>query len=295
MESCSFQTSPNTVIHAQITRPGKEHSKPLLLFLHYWGGSSQTWHKLTDLNSSTSLSELYPTIAIDLRGWGQSTGPSDESSKAYSVHGMASDLATLITHLNKDKARHDLLEHGLLLVGHSMGAKVALATIGLLGNDLRKFLKGLVLIGPAPPIALDLPPDMKAQQLLAYESEDSVRWTVHNVLAKPENLSDSDIELVVRDSLSGTPFAKAGWISYGMQEDISQDVRKALASRPGLRASVIVGELDIVETRERAEKEVAKFLRQIGVEVSLTVVEGVRHLIPLESPESIYKEICRYR
>lgn len=294
MESCSFQTSPNTAIYAQITRPAKGHSKPLLLFLHYWGGSSQTWHKLTDLDSSTSLSAHHPTIAIDLRGWGQSTGPSDESGKAYSINEMASDVATLLAHISDDKAKQHLLEHGFLLVGHSMGAKVALATIGLLNNNLQNLLNGLVLVGPAPPIALDLPPDMKAQQLLAYESKDSVRWTVNNVLAKPDNLSESDIELVIRDSLSGTISAKAGWLSFGMQEDISQDVRKALASRPDLRASVIVGELDIVETRERTEKEVVHFLGQIAVEVSLTVVEGVQHLIPLEDPGSIYKEICRH-
>ncbi|KAJ5377334.1 alpha/beta hydrolase [Penicillium cataractarum] len=294
MESCSFQTSPNSVIHAHITRPAKEHSKPLLLFLHYWGGSSQTWHKLTDLDSSTSLSVLYPTIAIDLRGWGQSTGPTDKSGKVYSINEMASDVATLLAHLSEDHTKEDLLEHGFLLVGHSMGAKVALATIGLLNNNLQGLLKGLVLVGPAPPIALDLPPEMKAQQLLAYESEDSVRWTVNNVLAKPGNLSESDIELVAQDSLRGTTFAKVGWLSYGMQEDISQDVQKALASRPGLQACVIVGELDIVETRERTEKEVVHFLRQNGVEVPLTVVEGVQHLIPLEDPESIYKEISRY-
>ena len=247
-----------------------------------------------DLDSSTSLSALYPTIAIDLRGWGQSTGPTDESGKAYSINEMARDVATLLAHLSEDYTKEDLLEHGFLLVGHSMGAKVALATIGLLNNNLQDLLEGLVLVGPAPPIALDLPPEMKAQQLLAYESEDSVRWTVKNVLANPENLSESDIELVAHDSLRGTTFAKAGWLSYGMQEDISQDVQKALASRPGLRAFVIVGELDIVETREKTEKEVVHFLRRNGVEVSLTVVEGVQHLVPLEDPESIYKEISRY-
>lgn len=294
MESCSFQTSPDSAIHARITHPTRKGSKPLLVFLHYWGGSSQTWHKLTDLDSSTSLSALYPTIAIDLRGWGQSTGPEDDNDKAYSITEMASDVATVMDRLSEDKTKQGLLEHGLLLVGHSMGAKVALATIGLLSKDLQQLLRGLVLVGPAPPTALNLPPDMKAQQIRAYESEDSVRWTVDNVLANPGKLSESDIDLVVRDSLVGNRLARSAWPSYGMQEDISQAVRKTLASQSGLQASVLLGELDVVETKERVETEVVDFLRQSGVEVSLTTVEGIKHLIPLEDPESIYREICHY-
>jgi pimeloyl-ACP methyl ester carboxylesterase len=294
MESCFFQTSPHSAIHARITRPAKKGSQPLLVFLHYWGGSSQTWHKLTDFNSSTSLSALYPTIAIDLRGWGQSTGPENDNDQAYSITEMASDVATILKCLSEDNTKQDLLEYGFLLVGHSMGAKVALATIGLLSKDLQELLQGLVLVGPAPPTALSLPPDMKAQQILAYKSEDSVRWTVNNVLANPEKLSESDIDLVIRDSLVGNRFAKSAWPSYGMQEDISPASRETLASRPGLRASVLLGELDVVETKERVEAEVVHFLRGSGVEVSLTIVEGIKHLVPLEDPESIYKEIRRY-
>lgn len=135
---------------------------------------------------------------------------------------------------------------------------------------------------------------MKAQQILAYESEDSVLWTVNNVLANPEKLSESDIDLVIHDSLVGNRFAKSAWPSYGMQEDITQAARNALASRPGLRASVLLGELDIVETKERVEAEVVQFLRQSGVDVSLTIVKGMKHLIPLEDPGSIYTAICHY-
>jgi pimeloyl-ACP methyl ester carboxylesterase len=208
---------------------------------------------------------------------------------------MASDVATILRRLTEDKTKEDLLEDGFLLVGHSMGAKVALATIGLLNKNLQELLRGLVLVAPAPPAALNLPPDMKAQQILAYESADSVRWTVDNVLAHTEKLSESDINLVVHDSLVGNRLAKAAWPSYGMQEDISQAAQETLASRPGLRASVLVGEFDVVETKERVEAEVVHFLRQSGVEVSLTTVEGIKHLIPLEDPQSIYREICRYR
>ncbi|KAJ5153357.1 Alpha/Beta hydrolase protein [Penicillium canariense] len=292
MESYSFQTCSESVIHSHITRPIQTNSKPLLVFLHYWGGSSRTWYKLTEFDSSTSLSALYPTVAIDLRGWGQSTGPANDIDNAYSISTMATDVATLLMSLREDSDKSDLLDYGFILVGHSMGAKVALAALGVLANDLQQLLKGLVLVGPAPPSSLHLPPEIEAQG--AYESEASIRWTVDNVLANPEKLSEFDVNLVVRHSLAGNQFAKKAWPSYGMQEDISQVSRKALASQNSLRASILVGEIDVVEPKERVEAEVVNFLRQNGVEASLTIVQGVKHLIPLEDPQSIYKEVCRF-
>lgn len=55
---------------------------------------------------------------------------------------------------------------------------------------------------------------------------------------------------------------------------------------------MIVGEFDVVEPKERVEAEVVRFLTANGCEVNLTTVEGVKHLIPLKDPKSIYQEIC---
>ncbi|KAF7596491.1 hypothetical protein BBP40_001363 [Aspergillus hancockii] len=209
---------------------------------------------------------------------------------------MASDISLALQQLNTDENTDDLLRHGFILVGHSMGAKVALATLSELPAPLLQELKGLVLVAPAPPTALDLPPKMKEQQKEAYSTAQSVRWTVENVLAEPKNLTEQDIETVIQDSLSGNQLAKIAWPTYGMAEDVSDGVRKALASiqNIGLRASILVGELDVVEPKERVETEVRGFLEANGVQVSLKVIESVKHLIPLESPEAINEEILRY-
>lgn len=294
MPALSFQTAPGIVIHTQLSIPPNEaHSKPLIVLLHYWGGSSSTWHKLTTPNSPTSLTASHPTLAIDHRGWGRSTAV-DENGDTYSIANMASDLNEILSQLRTESNHPDLLQHGFVLVGHSMGAKVALASLGLFCSDLLGLLKGLVLIAPAPPTALDLPAEMKAQQQVAYESEDTIRWTVANVLANAEKLTDADTALVVRDSLSGNVSAKRAWPSYGMQEDISEQVAKTLTSCPGLRATILVGELDIVEPKERVQEEVASYLARYGVEIALKVVSGVRHLVPLEDPTSVYEAICQF-
>ncbi|KAE8327716.1 Alpha/Beta hydrolase protein [Aspergillus sergii] len=296
MESIFLKISSDVSLHTRISRPSTDNQKPLLVFLHYWGGSSSTWHKLTSPDSPTSLSTTYPVLAFDLRGWGQSTGPSEERGTAYSITTMASDVALALEQLKQETSTKDLFNHGLIFIGHSMGAKITLATLSTLNANLLRELKGLVLIAPAPPTALSLPPEMKEQQKVAYETKESVRWTVENVLAEPKNLSEDDLELVVRDSLSGSKLAKEAWPTYGMAEDVSGSMRRALAiiGHAGFRASVLVGESDVVEPRERVEAEVCRFLEDNGVKTSLRVVENVKHLIPLECPEMIYEEVSVY-
>lgn len=296
MDSTFLKLSSDISLHAGISRPSTDSQKSLLVFLHYWGGSSSTWHKLTSPDSPTSLSTTHPVLAVDLRGWGKSTGPSGEDGNAYSITAMASDVALALERLKQDVGTKDLFNHGLIFVGHSMGAKVALATLSALHENLLRELKGLVLVAPAPPTALSLPPEMKEQQKLAYETNESVRWTVENVLANSKKLSEDDIELVIHDSLNGNKLAKEAWPTYGMAEDVSGGVSRALAyiGHGGIRASVLVGELDVVEPRERVEAEVCRSLEENGVKTSLRVIEDVKHLIPLECPEAVYEEITLY-
>ncbi|KAJ5396620.1 alpha/beta hydrolase [Penicillium cosmopolitanum] len=297
MSSLYFQTTPAISIHAQLTLPTQSNSqKPLIVFLHYWGGSSSTWHKFTTPDTQTSLTALYPTLAIDLRGWGKSTstGPAGVHENEYSITAMASDIATILSQMKAESNHENPFQHGFVLVGHSMGAKITIASLSLLSQDLQALLRGLILVTPAPPTALDLPADMKAQQQVAYESEEAIRWTIANVLANPDILTDSDTSLIVQSSLGGNSLAKKAWPMYGMQEDVSRQAAQALGAYHDLRASIIVGELDVVEPKERVEAEVVNFLTRNKVEVTFKTVKGVKHLIPLENPVSIHEEVCKF-
>jgi pimeloyl-ACP methyl ester carboxylesterase len=292
MLSTFFSTASQTSIYVRITHPSKQSDKPLLVFLHYWGGASSTWYKLTSPETPTSLAHEYPTVAVDLRGWGKSTGPLDDE-RAYSVSAMAADVASVLLQLHQDADNRSTLANAFVLIGQSMGAKVALATLPSLPDNLLKALKGIVLAAPAPPTALVLPVEIKEQQKGAYESAESVRWTVTNVLANAENLNETDLDTVIRDSLSGNPLAKTAWPSYGMEEDVSKSVENVLSKLgTNLRVRVLAGELDIVEPRERVEKEICRFLEDAGADVSFRVVNGVKHLIPLERPEAIYEAVA---
>ncbi|GAQ45874.1 hypothetical protein AtubIFM56815_004120 [Aspergillus tubingensis] len=290
MESHYLSTGPDTNIHFTITKAqSSSSSTPLLLFLHYWGGSSSTWHKQTSLTSPHTLSNAYNTVAIDLRGWGRSTGPAD-SSKDYSITPMALDVASVLSHLQSTTS---LVDNGVILIGHSMGAKVTLATLSKLSDSLLSLIKGLVLVAPAPPTPLILPAEMSEQQRKAYDNEASVRWTVENVLSSVQNISSDDINMAIRDSLAGSTLARDGWILHGMQEDITSALDEVSTRLAGwkVRVSVLAGSEDIVENKDRIEKEVVGALAQRGFEVQFEVFKGVKHLIPLENPEGIARAI----
>ncbi|KAL3480952.1 Alpha/Beta hydrolase protein [Aspergillus californicus] len=291
MSSQFIQTFADTTLHLRITRPSTGTTKPLLVFLHYWGGSSSTWHKLLSPSSATSLVSDYPTAAIDLRGWGKSTGPTEDTGDSYSITTMASDIGYVLSQLKADAKTSALLENGFVFVGHSMGAKVSLATLSTLSSSILETLKGLVLVAPAPPTALVLPTDMKDQQKAAYTSEDSIRWIVANVLANTGTLTAEDLDMIVRDSLSGNLAAKTAWPAYAMGEDITEDVKSAIAPlAKRIRVRVLAGELDVVEQKDRVRSQVCEFLEGLGVDVNFRVVEGVKHLIPLEGAGVVREE-----
>ena len=290
-----LRLSPQTVIHYSVTQPPSTSCEsPLLVFLHYWGGPSATWHKLTSPDSPVSLINRYPTLSIDLRGWGKSTGPTEgATARDYAITPMASDIVTLLDRLKADPTTSPLFNNGVVLVGHSMGAKVALATFQGVSDDSLGLVKGLVLVSPAPPTPLVLPADMSKQQRGAYATKESAEWTVQNILSVPASLTYKDLSIVVRSSVAANNLAKDGWILYGMEEDISS-VLEEISSRPHgkeIKFSVLAGELDMVEQKDRVQREVVQPLTAQGFRVTFTVLKGVKHLVPLEDPVAVSRAI----
>src|SRR5579871_5418254 len=95
---------------------------PTLVFLHYWGGSSRTWrHVIRRLGA-------FRTVAIDQRGWGRSDAP----ASGYALADLAADARGVIAALGLDR---------YILVGHSMGSKVA----QLIASECPPGLVGLAL------------------------------------------------------------------------------------------------------------------------------------------------------
>ena len=265
----------NSSTQLNVFSSGTLNSSPALVFLHFWGGSSSTYAPLVTL-----LSPNYYCLALDFRGWGSSTGPQDPD--AYHITDLSSDIFTLIPETLPPN-------HPFVLIGHSMGGKVAMhlsSTIESL-SPTKSFprLQALILLAPAPPTPLILPEEMAKQQLTAYDSIEAATFVIAHVLSSsplPENVVSS----LAANALAGNQYAKAAWPKYGMQENILEEARNIT-----LPTLVFAGGDDKVETVERLRETFRNLSRVAEERKSLMVLEGIGHLMMLEAPEKLSREI----
>lgn len=85
---------------------------PAVLFCHGFPDTWRSWRRQMEAISNTG----YRAIALDMRGYGQSTGPDDASQ--YSAFNIVGDLVAVLDALNCETAT---------LVGHDFGAVAAWA------------------------------------------------------------------------------------------------------------------------------------------------------------------------
>jgi pimeloyl-ACP methyl ester carboxylesterase len=236
----------------QVTDEGA--GEPALVFLHYWGGSSRTWHAVIE-----RLAGQAHCIALDQRGWGKSIA----TDGRYDLAAMADDVEVVTQRLSLNR---------FILVGHSMGGKVAQIVAGRRPTGLM----GLVLVAPAPPTPMPVRAEQRAAMLASYGTREGVLQAL-SVLASATSPDDLR-EQVIEDTLAGAPDAKRAWTDRGMIEDISAGL--AGVTTPTI---VVVGDRDQVEHEEALRAAFARFLPQ----ATFRVLEGVGHLSPLQAPDAI--------
>lgn len=256
-----FNLEHSVTIHAIISNPPCRSAKPALVFLHYWGGSSKTWQWVI-----SHLSDEYRIVALDFRGWGESSGPASED--AYSMSLLASDTEAVIKQLGLGD---------FALVGLSMGAKVA----QLVAAHSPDGLKSIVLLSPAPLSSCRLSPEMKGQQKTAYEHVDNATFVTLNVLTASRPAKDV-VDVLVADQIRGNKWARAAWPGYGMEEDFAE-----LADAIRVPALVLAAEKDVIETPERVRTEVHNKIRESRWGLLL----GSGHLSPVDRAEEVANRI----
>jgi pimeloyl-ACP methyl ester carboxylesterase len=90
----------------------KKTEKPVMIFIHGWGGSCKYWR-----NTAWSIVDEFDCLLYDLRGFGQSLlPPKNEHNLSYELEEYAEDLIILLEAFNLDK---------IYLNAHSMGGSVA--------------------------------------------------------------------------------------------------------------------------------------------------------------------------
>jgi haloacetate dehalogenase len=125
-------TLDDVVIHARVGGHG-----PALLLLHGHPQTHVMWHRVAD-----QLAEHFTMVALDLRGYGDSSRPvSDESHAPYSKRTMARDAAQVMRQLGHDR---------FFVCAHDRGARVA----HRLALDHRDRVRRMMLLDIAPTLAM---------------------------------------------------------------------------------------------------------------------------------------------
>lgn len=229
---------------------------PTYLALHYWAGAGHEFDQLRALlPAGTQL------LAPDLPGFGQQAPPAGFD---YSVGSYADWVAALV-------AKQQLVDY--VLIGHSMGGKIALALAARQPAGLR----GLVLLAPSPPTPEPIGAADRAASLAAYGKREKAEQTFVKITNRL--VSKAIHQEIVADNLRTSHAAWAAWLNNGSKEDIS-----ALMPAIQVPCQLLVGENDraIPLAAQRAQT-----LPLLPAGTPLTVVPGAGHLLPLEAPHDL--------
>jgi pimeloyl-ACP methyl ester carboxylesterase len=148
---------------------------PALVFLHYFAGSLRAWAHV-----SGRLANTYRCLRLDLPGFGRSP-----PLPPYSVQAVAQLVAGLIA---------DLRLESYVLVGHSMGGKLALACAA----ESPPGLAGLVLVAPSPPSPEPMDESERNRLLATYGDRASAERTLRTITRR--SLPAEDVAACIADN-----------------------------------------------------------------------------------------------
>ena len=224
-----------------------DSTAPTLMFLHHFGGSSRTWDGVI-----RRLEGRFQCVALDQRGFGDSSAAGD-----YSLKAMAEDVLAVVDALSLER---------YVLIGHSMGGKVALSV----ASHRPAGLEGLVLIAPSPPTPEPMRADERTRLLRSHGSREAAIATNRSISRLP--IEPAAFEALLEDNLRCKGAAWTAWLESGSLETVELGVID-------LPTLLIAGEHDPVIPLELLTREVAPHL----TEYRLEVIAGAGHLLPLEA------------
>lgn len=232
-----------------------------LLFLHGWLGDSGTWVAVME-----RLAKRHLTIAVDLRGFGES----NEAPGPYRVENLTDDLSALVASLDLDP---------LVAIGHSMGAAIAQR----FAIDRPDAVEGLVLVAPVPASGMPLSP--AALQMFRDVAGDPIKtaaWLGKLTYREPER----EVVALMRRAAAAVKIDVAresldSWTTLDFAEEAATIETPTLVLSP---------EHDRPMTPAITRERVAELIEGSEFEI----VAGAGHYAPLERPEAIATAIERF-
>ncbi|RZM78659.1 alpha/beta fold hydrolase [Leptolyngbya iicbica] len=228
--------------------------EPTLVFLHYFSGAAASWQWVIE-----HLASDFRCVALDLPGFGQTPPLAEPSLETYRDF-----VWEALSALDIDR---------FVLVGHSMGAKIALQ-VGI-SSPLAE-PRQIILVAPSPPTQEPMPDDEKQRLLNFHPSQDNAATTVDQ--ATHAQLSPEQRSLAIQTHTIAADSAWRWWLQVGMQHSIADQLHSIKVP-----VTVIASPDDPVIPFDVVQRDVIDRI------AGATLIEqaGVGHLMPLEIPEKI--------
>ena len=245
-------------------------NRPTLFMLHALGGSSTAFDPIR-----LALGDAFDVIAIDLPGFG------DRDTKAGTT---VQDMSNVVVEVIRTRGATRWL-----LVGHSMGAKIAtvVAARAMNGEPGLFGLMGVVLLAGSPASAEPMD-EARREQMIGWVEHGSIDDASASAFIEANvgaPLAPKEQAMAISDLKRCSPYAWRAWLERGSREDWSAEV--GTLSLPTL---VIVGseDEDLGEAGQRATN------LQTYPSAELISLEGAGHLLPLERSEAVASAIARF-
>ena len=252
-----------------MTEPDVDTIPPVVVFLHFLGGSARTWGTV-----ARYLEGVARCIRVDLAGFGES-----HAAPGYALPEMADAVARQVVAAAPGR---------WLLVGHSMGAKVAavLARRAEDGAPDLAGLSGMVLLAGSPPGPEPMAEERRQDMLgwFAGGADDSRRQADGFIRKSVSRTLDSALhDAAVDDVLRANPVAWRAWLASGSLEDCSSYV--GMLAVP----TVLVAGADDEDLGPDLQRLLAE---RHFTQARVVTVPEASHLLPLEWPELVAKLIA---
>jgi len=234
-----------------------------LFFLHALGASARSWTRVI-----AALPD-HDCVALDLPGFGDNAAAGHRS------------VAETLDWFAGEVARHD--DAPWLVVGHSMGGKIATLTAA----RAPKGLAGVVLVAASPPAPEPMDEARRAEMLgwfadgAASEAQAQEYLSANTANALPPALA----EQAIADVRRSVPDAWRGWLDEGAREDWSE--RAGVIDTPAL---IVAG----AEDGDLGADAQRRLNAPHYVQSRVAVVADAAHLIPYEQPEALAALIAEH-